>query len=161
MLKKLFFLPLFLSLLGFGGCAVKRYEKPHPALIVLKTPKLKYADQGFVYRGRDRVKVQVYASGKAVLTLTAGRNLCIDGKCMEERRFDEAFLGVVYPEGTMRSIFLGRPIFGKKGLQCSRGRCEQRIDEPGRYDIIYAFDSGHVRFKDRKNHILIKMTEIR
>ena len=160
MFKKFFFVFLLSVSILFVGCAPKRYQKPVPALIVFKTPKLRYADQGFLYRGEGHTKLQIYISGRAAFTLSAGRNVCVNDRCMDEKRFDETFLGVLYPEGTVGAILAGRPIFGKKGLHCRQGVCEQRIAVPGRYDIIYAFGSGHVRFKDRKNHILIKITEI-
>jgi hypothetical protein len=153
----LFFAGLILFL---TGCAMKSYEKPRPAMIVIKTPTLRYADQGFVYRGKERVKVQVYVSGKAAFTLRVGKRICVDHGCMAEKRFYEKYLHADYPEGTLAAVFLKKPIFGGREMTCEGERCEQRIEEPGRYDIIYAFDSGRVKFKDRLNHILIKITEL-
>ncbi len=148
------------TLLLLTGCAPKRYEPPMAVLIVFKTPTLKYADQGFVYRAKNRVKVQIYASGKPVFELEAGRRVCVDGNCMDEAKFYKKFMGTEYPQGTLVAIFSRRPIFGGKDLECESGRCEQRIKNSDRYDIIYAFDSRSAKFKDRWNHIFIKMTEI-
>jgi hypothetical protein len=129
-------------------------------MIVIKTPTLRYADQGFVYRGEDRVKVQVYVSGKAAFTLGVGKRVCVDNGCMSEKAFYRKYLHADYPEGTLAAIFLKRPIFGGRELACEGDMCEQRIEEPGRYDIIYAFDARTVRFRDRLHHILIKITEL-
>ena len=150
---------LFLALFLLAGCATKRYEPPTAALIVFKTPTLRYADQGFVYRAKEGVKVQVYASGKPVFELEAGKRVCVDGRCMDEERFYKEFMGTEYPRGTLSAIFSRRPVFGGENLECEAGRCTQRIRAPGRYDIIYAFDSRSAKFKDRLNRIYIKMTE--
>ncbi len=152
---------LLLALL-WGGCAGRSYQKPVAALIVFKTPAIRFADQGFVYRSARGVKVQVYASGRAVLQMRVGRRVCIEGKgCLAEEDFYKKFFGVAYPEGTLAAIFSKRPIFGGEGLRKVGEGYEQRIEEPGRFDIIYAFNSRSARFRDRLNHILIKMTEIK
>ena len=156
-LVKIFWIILFL---WFGGCASKRYESPQPAVIVIKSPKLKYADQGFVYRGKNRIKVQVYASGRAVFELTVGKKVCVDSGCMSEEAFYRKYLHAAYPKGTIAAIFSKRPIFDGRGLERSDGRNIQYIYEPDKFDIIYTFDSASARFKDRYNHILIKITEI-
>ncbi|WP_201351922.1 hypothetical protein [Hydrogenimonas urashimensis] len=147
-------------LLSFGGCVFKTFESPRSALIVIKSPTLKYADQGFVYRGKKRIKVQVYASGRAVFELTIGRRVCVNRGCMSEEEFYRKYLHVSYPKGTLAAIFSKRPIFDGEGLSEENGRSVQRIYEPDKFDIIYAFGSGYTRFKDRINHIIIKMTEI-
>ncbi len=151
---------LFLSLLVlFSGCAGRHYAPPEAALIVIKSPALKFADMGFIYRGEERVKIEVYASGRALSTLTVGRQVCVDGRCMKERDFYKKYFGVAYPAGTLWAIFSKRPIFGGEGMLKENGQNIQHIFKEGRYDIIYAFDHASVRFKDKINHILIKITE--
>lgn len=153
---KFVFLGLF-SLLG--GCAKHYYEAPQAALIVIKSPELKYADMGFVYRGKKQIKMQIYVSGRAAFTLTIGKRICIDSRCMSEEQFYKKYLHVRYPKGTLADIFSKRAIFGGEDLHEEKGKKVQHIYETGRFDIIYAFDATSVRFKDRINHILIKITE--
>ena len=158
-------LKIFSTLLGiatvFGsfGCAPKRYETPIPAMIVIKTPTLRYADQGFVYRSEKSVKVQIYSSGTPIFSMQIGKNICTKAGCLNEQVFEKRYMGTIYPPGTLAAIFLKRPIFGGKHLQCQDDRCRQRIQNDS-FDIIYAFDSRSASFKDKKHHILIKLREI-
>lgn len=156
-MKYLFF--LFTALI-FAGCSARYYEKPQPALIVIKSASLKYADMGFVYRGKKSVKVQIYSSGRPVFAMSVGKRVCIDSRCMSEREFYRKYLKADYPPGTMARILSKRPIFGGEGLEDEDGRMVQRIYGEGRFDIIYTFDSASARFRDRLNNILIKITEI-
>jgi len=144
---------------SISGCGTKYYEKPQPALIVLKSSQLKYADMGFIYRGKSRIKVEIYSAGQPAFTLTIGKRICVDSGCMSEREFYKKYIHADYPCGTLAAIFSKRPIFGGEGLYEKDGKNVQRIDEAGKFDIIYTFDSTSARFKDRLNHILIKITE--
>ncbi len=154
--RYLFFL---ITVFVLGGCGAKYYEKPQPALIVIKSASLKYADMGFIYRGKNIVKVQIYYSGRPVFALSVGKRVCVDSKCMSEREFYRKYLKADYPPGTLARILSKRPIFGGEGLEHESGRMVQRIYEEGRFDIIYTFDSASARFRDRLNRILIKITE--
>ncbi len=141
------------------GCAGRYYEEPQPALIVLRSPVLKYADMGFVYRGKRSIKVQIYGAGRPVFTLTAGKRVCVDSGCMSEKEFYKKYMHTDYPAGTLAAIFSKRPIFGGEGLEEEGDKRVQHIEEEGKFDIIYTFDSTSARFRDRLNHILIKITE--
>jgi len=152
-------LPIAALVVLLGGCSPRLYERPQPALIVLKSPKLRYADMGFVYRGKGRLKMEIYTAGRPVFTLSVGKRVCLDGGCMSEAEFYRKFFGVAYPQGTLHAILSKRPIFEGEGLLKKNGRSEQQIFEPGRFDIIYTFDATSSRFKDRINHILIKISE--
>ncbi len=158
-LKPLYLLFSLFSVLVFVGCGAKYYEKPQPALIVLKSQALKYADMGFIYRGKKSIKVQIYSSGRPAFTLSIGKRVCVDSKCMSEKEFYRKFLKAEYPAGTLTNIFSKRPVFGGEELQKMNGKMEQRINRDGKFDIIYTFDNASARFKDRLNNILIKITE--
>ena len=146
---------LVVAVFWLAGCAAQPMRPPVPAMIVIKTPALRYADQGFVSRSQNRVKLQVYVSGQPAFEMTIGRRICIlkEG-CMSEKAFYRRFMGVSYPRGTLAAIVNHRPIFGGEGLEKAGDFTRQRI-QTDRFDIIYAFDSESVRFKDRKHHILI------
>ncbi len=156
---KKFLVFLWIPLLfGVQGCAPKRYEKPMPAMIVIKTPTMRYADQGFIYRNGKGVKIQIYSLGTPIFSMRIGRRVCVKAGCMDEQAFEKRYLGTLYPPGTLAAIFLKRPIFGGENLQCEGERCRQRIKNDS-FDIIYAFDSRSASFKDRKHHILLKIRE--
>ena len=155
-----FFKITFLSLFFlFSGCSKNYYEAPRATLIIIKSHKLKYADMGFIYRGKRQVKAQIYSSGKAIFTLTIGKRICINSKCMSEEQFYKNYLNANYPKGTLVNIFLKKPIFNNEDLHKERDKWKQHIFDEDKFDIIYAFDSTSARFKDKINHILIKIVE--
>ena len=158
-MQKIFVIPLFFLIFFLQGCTTHYYEAPQSALIVLKAPTLRYADMGFIYRGKQHVKVQVYASGKAVFTMTIGKRICVNQQCMSEAQFYKNYWHIDYPKGTLVNIFLKRPIFDGESLEHRGEKGVQEIFEDGKFDIIYIFDSTSVQFRDRTNHILIKIME--
>ncbi|RUM43988.1 MAG: hypothetical protein DSY46_06840 [Hydrogenimonas sp.] len=158
-MQKIFVIPLFFLIFFLQGCTTHYYEAPQSALIVIKSPTLRYADMGFIYRGKRHVKVQVYASGKAVFTMTIGKRICVNQQCMSETQFYKNYLHAYYPKGTLVNIFLKRPIFGGVNFETEKGKGVQQIFENGKFDIIYTFDSTSSQFRDRTNHILIKIME--
>jgi len=158
-MKSFFKITFFTLFFLFSGCSKNYYEAPRASLIVIKSPKLKYADMGFIYRGKKQVKAQVYSSGKAVFTLTIGKRVCVDSNCMSEEQFYKNYLFADYPKGTLANIFLKKPIFNGEDLHKESGKWVQHIFNEDKFDIIYAFDSVSVRFRDKTNHILIKIVE--
>ncbi len=147
----------FWSLFFLSGCTLKRPAPPRSAVIVFKTPTLRYADMGFIQKAREKVLLQIYNSGQPVFNLTVGPRICIEGRCLDEREFYTRYFHASYPEGTLAAILEGRPVFDGANLDCDDTVCRQRIRKPGRLDIIYDFNATHVRFKDRRNGVLIKI----
>ena len=158
MIKRLLhtFLPLFFL---FSGCSKSYYEAPKATLIVIKTPNLKYADMGFIYKGEHQIKAQIYSLGKAIFTLTIGKRICVDFKCMSKEQFYESYLNANYPKETLANIFLKKPIFNGENLHKEGNKWKQHIFNKDKFDIIYTFDLTSARFKDKVNGILIKIVE--
>lgn len=146
-----------LLLLWFAGCAAKTYAVPQQALIVFKTPSLRYADQGFVQEGGKSVRVQIYGLGKPVLDLRVGKNICMDEECMDEQAFYREVFSTAYPPGTLLDILKQRPLADGKGMETDGGQSVQRIAEKGRFDIIYRFSGKQSLFKDSLNGVMIKI----
>lgn len=149
-----------LILLLLGGCSAKHYETSEPKMIVLKTPKLKFADTGYIRSGGNNVEVELFAAGMSVEKISIDREVCVSEGCMSEEKFVKEYLYPDYPRDTMRNILLGKDIFDGKGKEemCD-GRLFQfvRDDE---MDIIYRRGKGEVYFKDRLNNLMIKITDL-
>ena len=145
------------SLFIISGCSQVKVEKQESAFIVMKTPKMKYADMGFVSESPSRVKVEIYASGQPLVAWEInGMNICMSTlKCMAKADFNEQFLVSSYPDTLLENIFRAKPIFNKKGYQKVEGGFTQRISEGISYRVI----SGKRTFRDTINKILIKVNK--
>ncbi len=133
--------------------------------IVMKTPVLRYADQGFISRSSDKVEVEIYASGVAVMKLKIMKTQICNGSglfgCLSKKEFNTRFLSMYYPKDILENIFRGEAIFSGEGLSQQRGGFTQSIQKPGVYDIQYTVLNGSIVFRDTISHILIKVKENR
>ena len=159
MLKKIV---LNIILLLISGCSSKNIVKEknqESAFIILKTPKIKYADMGFIYRSDSFVKVEIYQMGQAIMSLTInGMNICLSTlKCMEKREFNKEILITSYPDTLLENIFRGKPIFKGKNLQKDSSGFTQNIEDKDKYSIRYRVSGDNKIFRDTKNHIKIEV----
>jgi len=159
MLKRILFLMGVASL--FVACTGKDAKKQESAFIVMKTKSIKFADMGFIYDNLSEVKVEVYANGQPVVDLKINAaNICLSLlECMDKQEFNKKVLVAEYPTTLLENIFRAKPIFAKENLKKIEGGFEQTIQKEGVYDISYSVVSGQRVFRDRMNHILIKVRE--
>jgi len=151
---------LWVSLLLFGGCSLKQYEVTEPKVIVLKTPKIKFADTGYVRSTDNSVKIELFTAGQAVGKIAINHLVCVEGEgCLSKGSFNESYLNKAYPDTIMQHILLGKPIFNAQHLQRSDEGFEQRIQNKA-VNIIYRVDANQIYFKDKQNRILIKIKTI-
>jgi hypothetical protein len=150
-----------LAVLVIGGCATKHYTVSEPKMITLKTPKLKFADTGYIRTDGEGVELELFAAGMAVEKITMNGEVCVSAGCMSEEQFVREYLYPDYPADTMRSVLLGKDIFGGRGKEemCD-GRLFQfvRNDE---MDIIYRRGKGEIYFKDRLNSLIVKIEDLK
>ncbi|MCK4441360.1 MAG: hypothetical protein KAU90_05095 [Sulfurovaceae bacterium] len=144
------------------GCTSKNLVKEknqESAFIVLKTPQMKYADMGFIYKNNSFVKVEIYSMGQPIMSLDInGMNVCMSTfKCMEKKDFNAKMLSANYPDTLLENIFKSKPIFNGKNLEKNSNGFIQKIIKDNEYDITYTINKNNTRFKDRVNHILIKV----
>ncbi len=142
-----------------GGCASHTYTTQTAALILLKTPTVRFADMGFVYESREEVKVEVYSSGHAQMALRIGKErTCLSQfACMENSRFNQEVLHAPYPPQLLSQIFRGEVIWEGRGLKRERNGFTQQIKKSGKYQIAYTVLSKETIFRDTINKILIKV----
>jgi hypothetical protein len=154
---------LWVSLLAllFTGCSTKHYTVSEPKIITLKTPKLKFADTGYIRHDETSVEVELFTAGVAVEKISIDESVCVSAGCMSEEAFVKEYLYPDYPRDTMRQVLLGKDIFEGRGKEemCD-GRLFQfiRNDE---MDIMYRRGKGEIYFKDRLNSLIIKIEDLK
>ncbi|MGM0534292.1 MAG: hypothetical protein ACQERK_07365 [Campylobacterota bacterium] len=146
---------MVLSLL-FTGCADKNFTEKSSAHIVLKTPKLRYSDMGFIAKNSSRIQAQIYNMATPVFTLKINRNICINNACFKPKHFNDKYLHPKYPPGLLENIFRAKPVAGGKNRTAEAEGFSQKISSY-HYDIIYTVNKKQIRFADKKNNILIQI----
>ena len=146
----------------FIGCAEPEYQTQRSAFIVLKTPTMRYADQGFIYENEDEVKAEIYANGQAVFSLRITPEKVCEGTfaCVTHTQFNERMLSKAYPDGIVEKIFRGEPIFEGRRLRRTRNGFTQKLVVPYQYQIEYSVLNNMTIFRDTINHILIKIKRL-
>ncbi|PHS32570.1 MAG: hypothetical protein COA92_06275 [Sulfurovum sp.] len=144
------------------SCTNKEYEKQESVFIVFKTPTLKYADLGFIYQNNDEMKIEIYGSGQALMTLEISKkNVCMSFlECMHNDDFNTQVLSSWYPDELLGNIFRGQPIFQGKGLSKNSHGFTQKIDDKHKYNIRYNIFNKEVVFRDTINDIVIKIKRV-
>jgi len=158
--KKLLY-PILLVLM-LVSCTSKEYDKQESVFIVFKTPTFKYADLGFMYLNSDEIKIEVYGSGQALMTLEVTKShVCLSLlECMNNDSFNAHVLSQWYPREILKNIFRARPIFKGRGLVKNRNGFTQKIEDDSKYNIHYAVFNKDIVFHDKINKIVIKMKRV-
>jgi hypothetical protein len=135
------------------------YVRQDAALIVFKTPTFRYADMGFVYENSDEVKVEIYGSGQALMSLRIGREqVCMSRlECMDKTQFNRRVLSRFYPDSILDHIFRGEALFEGLNLKKNRNGFTQKIVKSDKYHIEYTVLNKQIIFRDTINHIIIKV----
>jgi hypothetical protein len=160
-MRKFCILWVSLIALFMMGCSPKHYELSEPKIITLKTPKLKFADTGYIRHDDSSLEVELFTAGVAVEKISIGDQVCVSAGCMSEEAFVKEYLYPDYPRDTMRNVLLGKDIFSGKGKEemCD-GRLFQFIRNE-EMDIIYRRGRGEIYFKDRLNSLIIKIEDLK
>ena len=155
---------IFLILLGllFTACSTKEYVKQSSVFIVFKTPSFKHADLGFVYENSDEVKVEIYGSGQALVSLKIRQEtICMSLlQCMPKQSFNRDVLSASYPANILEHIFRGQEVLEGEGLTKTRNGFTQKIVKKGKYNIEYSVLNNQILFRDTMNDILIKVKRL-
>lgn len=129
-------------------------------MVVLKTPKIKFADVAYVSGGDDAVTLELYVAGKALKTISIDRMVCVEGEgCMQESSFNDEYLCSGYPADLLKNVLLGKPIYGGQNLERSSGEFSQSIQD-AEVNIRYIVNQHRIYFKDKTNNILISIKDI-
>ncbi len=156
---KLFFTFVLFSIF-IGGCSIKNYNHTSTKLLTLKTKKLKFSDIAYLRHSEDAIELDLFVAGKMVSRFHINHLICVENEgCLSKGSFNEEYLTRYYPDDTLQNILLGREIY--------QGKNKQRLDD-GFMQLIntqdvaikYKVTSKSIYFKDKKNHILIKIKDL-
>ena len=142
----------------FLGCAPKSYELTKSRLIVIKTPKLKFADLGYIRHNSDEVRADLFVAGNLVQSIEINTLVCVNEGCVTKSSFNEDYLNASYPDDLMLNVLLARPIFDKAFMKITDEGFIQEL-KSDEYNITYRVENGNIYFKDRRNKILIKISK--
>jgi len=143
-----------------GGCATKHYTISTPKMVVIKSPKLKFADTGYLRYEGEAVEIELFTAGVAVEKISIDEQVCVSSGCMSEESFVKAYLYKDYPADTMRRILQSEPIFDGNGTSESCGGIKFQNIRNDEMDIVYRRSSSETYFKDRLNGLMIKISDI-
>jgi len=143
----------------FSGCAKQIYLKEDPIFLLFKTPSFKYADMGFLYENSSEVKVEIYGSGQALISLKIlSDSICMNRfECMSNKTFNKRVLCDLYPKNILDNIFRGKVIFDGKNIVKNRNGFTQKIIKKNKYNIEYSVLNRETIFSDTINNIVIKI----
>lgn len=150
---------LFMTVFLLSACAPKEYVKQNSAYIIFKTPTFKYADMGFIYENKDEIKVEIYGSGQALMSLEITESsVCMSLlECMGKSSFNKEVLSSMYPDELLENIFRGKPLFDRAGFETRGTGFTQKIVKKDKYNIEYSVLKNETIFHDTINSILIKV----
>lgn len=156
-MQKFFILWGSLIAVVISGCSTKHYSVSEPKMIVFKTPKIKYADMGYLRYEGDAVQVELFTAGVSVEKISIDKEVCVNEGCMDEEKFVHEYLNPLYPKNTLRRILQNEPIFDGNGTSESCGGVIFQNIRNDEMDILYRRASGEMLFKDRLNGLMIKI----
>lgn len=153
---------LWVSLIALviSGCSTKHYSVSEPKIITIKSPKLKFADTGYIRHEGEAVEAELFTAGVAVEKISIDEKVCVSAGCMSEEEFIHEYLSDEYPADTLRRILLGEPIFNgiNTSEQCGGAKTQYIRNE--KMDIVYRLKSDMTYFKDRSNGLIIKIENL-
>ncbi len=154
---KYFFLALIIVM---SGCSTKEYISNTPKLLILKTPKIKFSDIAYIHKNNESVKVDLYMAGQVVKSIEIARLICVSKEgCISKSLFNKLYLNSAYPDTIMKNLFLSRPIYKGINLHSTQEGFIQEVND-SEVSIQYTVTPHATVFRDRKNHILIKIKDI-
>jgi hypothetical protein len=157
-LKKLLIFVLFVSV---TGCMSPQFSSQESVYVVWKTPSLKYADQGFVYRSPETVQMEIYGNGQPIMRLKINQEQICTGslRCMDKKYFNQTVLSRWYPDSLLENVLRGKPLFGGRNLIHKRNGFTQTVVNGSKYRIDYHVLNNETVFHDTINKIQFKVVK--
>ena len=156
------FIKYFLVALAlfFTACSIKNYKQTSSKIIIIKSPKIKFADLGYIRNSDKAIELELFLAGKAIKKIQINHLVCVDEGCMSKSSFNDEYLSASYPDELLQNILLGLEIYDGKNLVKTANGFEQHIKSEN-IDIRYSVTPSVTAFKDRKNRIIFKIKEIK
>ena len=104
------FIAIFLS-----ACSLKQLIQSKSAIVVFKTPSMKFYDKGFVKIYNNFINLQIYNSGIIALNLNIYKNKVCKGflQCMSSKEFNKNYLSSQYEDDFLYKLFSKKNIYFK------------------------------------------------
>ncbi|NPA60503.1 MAG: hypothetical protein GXO30_08630 [Epsilonproteobacteria bacterium] len=151
------YIALFFILI-FSACSTKNYEITQTKIIIIKSPKLKFADVGYIRNSDNSIELELFSAGKVVEKITINHLICTTKGCMSKGGFNQEYLDASYPKDMLQNILLAKSIYESKNMQKTKDGFEQNIKDEN-VDITYKVKPKIIFFKDRKNKIILKIKD--
>ncbi|MEA1956171.1 MAG: hypothetical protein U9N02_06715 [Campylobacterota bacterium] len=151
---------LLVFLLFFTACSVKEYQRTQTKIVIIKSPKLKFADVGYIRNSKDSLELELFMAGTVVEKISINHLVCVSAGCMSKQGFNNEYLNGSYPSDILQNILLAKPIYDAKNRVKTEDGFEQYIKDE-KVDIKYKVTSNITYFKDRKNKIIFKIKDIK
>ena len=149
---------LVVLLLLFSACSFKDYKNTQTKIIIIKSPKLKFADIGYLRNSDKKIELEMFVAGKVTQKISINHLICVSDGCMSKSGFNEDYLNAAYPDTILQNILLGHEIYDGKNRVKTQDGFEQNIEDEN-VNIIYKVSSNTIFFKDRKNKIIFKIKD--
>jgi hypothetical protein len=149
---------LLIFTLLFSACSVKEYEHTQTKIIIIKSPKIKFADVGYIRNSGETIELELFIAGKNIEKITVNHLICTSEGCMSKSGFNKDYLSEAYPDDTLQNILLSRAIYEGKNLTKTSDGFEQNIKDE-HVDILYKVNRHVIYFKDTKNNIIFKIKD--
>lgn len=149
---------LLISILLFSACSTKNYEVTQTKIIIIKSPKLKFADIGYIRNSDSSIEMELFMAGQAIEKITINHLICVSDGCMSKSGFNKDYLHASYPSDILQNILLSREIYGGENKTITSDGFRQNIEDEN-VNIVYKVTSDTTYFKDRKNSILLKIKD--
>ncbi len=151
---------LLIIALLFSACSIKNYEHTESKLIIIKSPKIKFADLGYIRNSDKAVELELFVAGKVIEKISVNHLVCVSDGCMSKSGFNKDYLNAAYPDTILQNILLGHKIYDGKNAVKTQDGFEQKIKDKN-VNIVYKVNSNAIFFKDRKNKIIFKIKDIK
>ena len=149
---------ILIFILFFSACSVKNYEITQTKIIIIKSPKIKFSDLGYVRNSDKKIELELFIAGSSIEKITINHLVCTSEGCMSRSGFNEDYLNEAYPDDILQNILLAKPIYDGENLLKTADGFEQHVQNE-EVDISYKVDSHVTFFKDRKNNIIFKIRD--
>ena len=149
---------LLIFVLLFTSCSIKNYEKTQTKIVIIKSPKIKFADIGYLRSTDKAIELEMFIAGHAVQKIQVNHLICVKKGCMSKSGFNEDYLHHSYPDDILQNILLGNEIYEGRSKFHSDLGFEQKILNDD-VNIKYRVNDKEIFFKDSKNKIIIKIKD--
>jgi hypothetical protein len=102
----------------FTACSTKQIKQSNSAIIIFKTPSMKFYDRGFVKIYDKYINLQIYNSGQIALNLDIYKNKICKGflQCQSSKEFNKNYLNSDYSDDFLFKLFSKNKVYFKDKL---------------------------------------------